>query len=169
VRGGVTRFKIIFCRFHGGSGLPAAVAERACRVCGSLVLAAWPVSLMMKDGHHRSVLFTHPDAVDRGDIASGGGADGEGACPLPCLYNSHPRCSNPHIHGMIMSQAVGGMVLSSNHMQLYSIFKLNSITEMLLPSGILPWIAPNADLVRRSISLHMRIPVTLSVLNSFII
>ena len=25
-------------------------------------------------------------AVDRGDIATGGGADGEGACPLPCLY-----------------------------------------------------------------------------------
>ena len=29
-----------------------------------------------------------PHVLDRGDIATGGGADGEGACPLPCLLRS---------------------------------------------------------------------------------
>jgi len=33
------------------------------------------------------ISYISPCAVDRGGIATGGGADGEGACPLPCLYN----------------------------------------------------------------------------------
>ena len=38
-----------------------------------------------------------PRVRDRGDIATGGGADGEGACPLPCLPRSnHLTPRHPH-------------------------------------------------------------------------
>jgi len=39
----------------------------------------------------------YPHVLDRGDIATGGRADGEGACPLPCLPRSnHLTPRHPH-------------------------------------------------------------------------
>ena len=71
--------------FRGAGSVPGRISgEQPCPGC-----SRWAAVPGSSPGY--------PHVLDRGDIATGGGADGEGACPLPCLPRSnHLTPRHPH-------------------------------------------------------------------------